>query len=84
MSETSNQETKAAEDLAVELLTTSQHMTGGKTEALRLLDEIKRTWTHGLARTLEQHGFDDDAVNWLDTYADAWHVAPDGAVTTTA
>lgn len=39
----------SAEDLAVELLTSRQHVTGGRPEALRLLGELRDLWGRQIA-----------------------------------
>jgi len=58
------------EQLATELLTTNQSMKNGAPDARRLLAELQRDWLHQAARLMENAGYDDDAVNWLDSYAD--------------
>ncbi|WP_329047029.1 hypothetical protein [Streptomyces sp. NBC_01422] len=58
------------EQLATELLTTNQSMKNGAPDARRLLAELQRHWLHQAARLMENAGYDDDAINWLDAYAD--------------
>lgn len=60
----------AVEELAIELMTSSRSMKNGKTDARWLLHELERNWLHEAAQLMEHAGYDEDAVNWLNAYAD--------------
>ncbi|MYR75123.1 MULTISPECIES: hypothetical protein [unclassified Streptomyces] len=66
----SAREIKTPEQLAIELMTSVQSMKNGEPDARRLLHELQRNWLHEAARLMESAGYDDDAINWLDAYAD--------------